>query len=215
MEKKILNKSAQEQLAHPKGTKGLKVALEMFETNAEVIDKLTYYLKSSNNLSIVDIGCGPAYSLIKLNAICNNCKIYGIDNSELVLRVARNKLTNISDNDRGNKLELIYGASPNIPVKNSSIDAVILCNVVYYWNDLSAHIKSISDKLKREGTVLIYIRDAKELKSSVDSTANIYSFYSISDLQKAFLEKKLILEKQESFTTESGELGHIIIFKKH
>jgi ubiquinone/menaquinone biosynthesis C-methylase UbiE len=211
----ILNKAYQEQLAHPKGTKGLKAAQDMFNSNAEVIDRLILNLRSSNKLTIADIGCGPAYSLMKLNEICNNCTIIGIDNSELVLRIARKNISTLTKNSRENKLELLYGATPKLPCKNSSLDSVILSNIVYFWKDIAIHIKNISEKLKKEGTALVYLTDPEDLKARIDQTANVYNFYSVHDLQLAFLNEKIKLEKQDTFTRENGQLGHIAIFKKY
>lgn len=208
----MLSKSYQEQLAHPKGTKGIKAIIDMQSANAEVIDTLISFLPKLDNMTIADIGCGHTYTISKLNEIAKSSKIYGIDNSELVIRKAKNILKSISPNS--NEIELIYGATPNLPFKKLSLDVALLINLLYFWDNLDEHFENIDEKLKDEALIAIYVTDNEDLKKRIDTAANIYHFHEIDEISAVLKKFDFELTRSKKILRSNGQFGHILIFQR-
>lgn len=209
---KILSKSYQEQLAHPKGTKGIKAIIDMQNANAEVIDTLISFLPKLDNMTIADVGCGHTYTISRINEIARNSTLFGIDNSELVLRKARDSLKNISQ--KTNKIELIYGGTPNLPFKKLSLDVVLLINLVYFWEDLEENFENIDEKLKDEALIAIYVTDNEDLKKRIDTAANIYHFHELDEISAVLKKYDFELTRSKKILRSNGQFGHILIFQR-
>lgn len=89
-------------------------------------DKAFQLVKLSDNLSILDVGCGTADDLIKLKTLYSRSRFFGIDADPEILKIAANKI-----NKLGLKISLQAALVEDLPFKTNSFDIV--------WSSLMIH----------------------------------------------------------------------------
>ena len=97
--------------------------------------------------SILDVGCGTGIHLDTYSRY--KCKLYGIDTSPSMLRVARERL--------GNKAELIQADASEMPYKSNFFD-LILCMLVLHEMDDDVRSNVIGEMerlIKTDGRILL------------------------------------------------------------
>ena len=97
--------------------------------------------------SILDVGCGTGVHLDTYSRF--ECKLFGIDNSPSMLKLARERL--------GTKAELLQADATETPYKPNSFD-LILCMLVLHEMDDEVRSRVLSEMkrlLKADGRVLL------------------------------------------------------------
>ncbi len=113
---------------------------------------------------ILDLGCGTGALLKILEDRFPSSELTGIDLTEEMLAVAKQKL---SDN-----VELLLGSATNLPFDSKSFDWVIMSNVIGHLSDKKTALKEAHRVLKNPGKIVItdWTRDFQ--------TMNLAHFYT-------------------------------------
>lgn len=143
-------------------------------------------VKKSNPLNILDIATGTgdlAISLSKTNAT----KIVGLDISEGMLSVGRNK---IAKQNLSNKIEMVFGDSENIPFNDNYFDAITVAFGVRNFENLEKGLKEIYRVLKPEG-VFVVLETSVPTKTPYKQGYNFYSKRILPLIGKMFSKDKV------------------------
>ncbi len=136
------------QLRKPSGEFGTIVGNNMNEVNNTLYDLVLDCMQLKKGYAILEIGFGNGKLFDKLFAIDNGLHISGLDYSaDMVNEAIENNRHHISS---GN-MELKQGNSDAIPFPDNSFDKIFCCNVIYFWDMPSAHLKEVHRVLKPGG----------------------------------------------------------------
>ncbi|WP_185864955.1 bifunctional demethylmenaquinone methyltransferase/2-methoxy-6-polyprenyl-1,4-benzoquinol methylase UbiE [Blattabacterium cuenoti] len=140
--------------------------------------KLVYLLnnfhKKKNFLNILDLATGTGDLTFLLSKIFTNSYIIGLDPSNKMLEIAKNKLNNSKNILIKKRIQFITGYSQNIPFKNKNFDIVTISFGIRNFQFLHLSLNEIYRILKNNGTLAI-------LEFSIPSNfliRKIYYFYN-------------------------------------
>ena len=108
-------------------------------------------IKIKDNLSILDIGCGTGYSLLKISEKTNNSILSGIDISEEMLKIAKTKTESI----KKNKIILKKASAEKIPFESNFFDYIICTDALHHFINPQASFNEMSRILKKGGKIII------------------------------------------------------------
>lgn len=100
----------------------------------------------------LDIGCGGGKDVKELALASSRSKVYGIDYSQDMLRLAKKINKTLIKEGR---VEIKYGTVSSLPFPDSIFDLVTAFESYYFWPDLIDDLKEIKRVLKPGGTLLI------------------------------------------------------------
>ena len=146
--KQFINKTIARQLRKPGGLLAGKVGNKMNKTNSYLYNFTIEAMQLKSNEAILEIGFGNGKFFDKLFSTAANLKISGIDFSpEMVKEAARNNPKTTSNGT----LSLKLGSSDSIPFPDNSFDKIFCINVIYFWQNPTAHLQEIYRVLKPGG----------------------------------------------------------------
>ena len=133
---------------------------------------------------ILDLGCGTGELLKILEDRFPSSELTGIDLTEEMLAVAKQKL---SDN-----VELLLGSATNLPFDSESFDWVIMSNVIGHLSDKKIALKETHRVLKNPGKIVItdWTRDFQTMNLAHFYT-KLISYSQYRSLRTAELESLL------------------------
>jgi len=203
----------QEQLRLPEGEAGEKIGKALLEMNKEVIEAVIAKIDIHPGLRVVDVGCGPGYSLQKLSELIKDGEIIGVDPSEVMVRQAR--FLNQVACESG-LVKVIPGATPDLPLEDESVDYVLLNNVIFFWpsEDLSNHLSDLYRVLDRQGFLVLYIIDKQSLATLVGDSEDVFNLYELDETLQALEDVGFVMKKTEVLQTESDGTGYVITAEK-
>lgn len=143
-------------------------------------------VKKSNPLNVLDIATGTgdlAISLSKTNAT----KIVGLDISEGMLAVGRNK---IAKQNLSKKIDMVFGDSENIPFSDNYFDAITVAFGVRNFENLEKGLQEIYRVLKPSG-VFVVLETSVPTKTPFKQGYNLYSKRILPLIGKIFSKDKL------------------------
>lgn len=164
-------------------------------------------LNPQANETIADIGCGVGQDA--LNLAKSGAKIYGIDNDQNFISIAKQQ---VADNLQ---IDFICCNADNIPLANNSIDKIRFDRVLQHIADHEKVLKEVSRLLKPNGqlqiidtdylSISLFLEDEKLERKIVDAVAykRIPNGHKVRQLPK-------ILD-QNNFTLLSTEIHNYII----
>jgi ubiquinone/menaquinone biosynthesis C-methylase UbiE len=103
--------------------------------------------------TLLDIGTGPAWLLLKLHQRSPSMRLVGIDSSPEMLARARETLSGAG---LGNDIELKEGNAATIPYLDEVFDIVISTASVHHWKRPTVAFNEAYRILKKGGYALIY-----------------------------------------------------------
>lgn len=126
-------------------------AAYIFQRNYEWVaqDILSYCPEGS----ILDIGTGPGWLLIKFHQRSPRARIVGLDASPSMVTQARE---NIADAGLSGVIEVEKGSANRIPFDDESFDAVVSTGSIHHWKEPIAALNEVYRVLKRGRYALIY-----------------------------------------------------------
>lgn len=136
--------------------------------------------------SVLDLGCGTGSVLVSLLEKKPEIHAYGLDLSDEMLVIARQKLEK--------RAELVQGDSENLPYKDNSFDVVMCTESFHHYPHPSKALKEINRVLKPHGIFILCdvwvftpLRQIMNtfIKFSDDGDVRIYSE---SEITKLFAE---------------------------
>ena len=101
-------------------------------------------LKLNKSIKILDISCGTGQLLNKLKW---RAKLYGVDISQEMLRVAKRRL--------GDSAILQKGDVHNLPFKDNTFDYVISTEAFHHYGDQIKALREMNRIVKNKGKVII------------------------------------------------------------
>lgn len=108
---------------------------------------------------ILDIGCGGGKAVQFLAKHVPNGKVYGIDHSPDMVKLARNVNQTLIKDDR---VEISHGSVSSLPFSNERFTLVTAFETIQFWPNLSEDLKEIKRVLKPSGKLLIVNRHPKQ-----------------------------------------------------
>jgi ubiquinone/menaquinone biosynthesis C-methylase UbiE len=123
----------------------------LFQHNYDLLasDILSYCSEGS----ILDIGTGPGWLLIKLHQKSPKLQLTGLDSSPSMVDKAQKNITN---SGLSNIIETKEGNANNIPFPDNSFNIVVSTGSIHHWKDLTAGLNEVYRVLKHGGYALMY-----------------------------------------------------------
>ena len=138
--------------------------------------------------TILDIGCGTLTSYEKLNKYFQKTSHYiGIDFSIEMLKYGLSH--NINKNFDIKLPSVILADAENLPLKNEVADLVISLTVAQNLPDLTAHLKSILNIIKKNSSIILIsfhksFFSLNEIKSALMKFSNIdFDYFDVDDIE--------------------------------
>lgn len=152
---------------------------------APMYDEIIRRIISENPKKILDVGCGTGNILMKL-AENGNRGLYGLDLSENMIEIAKQKL--------GNKAELKVGDSEYMPFEDDSFD-VLVCNASFHhYPNPQKVLLEMKRVLKNNGTLVIgdpsvpaIFRQMTNLYCKISNNGD-YKIYSRKEIQSLLIK---------------------------
>jgi SAM-dependent methyltransferase len=142
------------QLRRPSGFFGNLVAKMMEFRNRGFYKVIIGKLSPLQGEHILEIGYGPGLGIYKIASSFPDCRISGIDYSQLMYLKASNR--NKKFIDKGT-VHLQHGDVLTLEPGNVKFDKIFCVNVIYFWNDLNLAFTRIYNLLGKKGEFLIYM----------------------------------------------------------
>ena len=163
----------------------------MLVGNQKVIEDSVKRLNIKTEDKILEIGSGNGQALIEILKK-NPKKIKVIEISPIFRNHLKNKF--------GKKIEVYENDAKNLKgiINNSSIDKILLINVIYFLNPLELYLKELKRILNKDGTIFI----AGKFEAVKTFNNDVFQNKQISDLLK-------ILKKFFKVSYEFVDLGDL------
>ena len=163
----------------------------MLVGNQKVIEDSVERLNIKSEDKILEIGSGNGQALIEILKK-NPKKIKVIEISPIFRNHLKNKF--------GKKIEVYENDAKNLKgiIKNSSINKILLINVIYFLNPLELYLKELKRILNKDGT--IFIAGKFEAVKTFDD--NVFQNKKITELLK-------VLKKFFKVSYEFVDLGDL------
>ncbi len=151
------------QLRKPSGFFGKLVAKTMEFRNRNSYKGIIRKLSPGPGERILEIGYGPGLGIYQIAASYPDCRISGIDYSELMFAKASRRNKKFIENgivhlEQGDVLTLDPG--------KDLFDKIFCVNVIYFWNDLNVAFTKIFNRLAEKGEFLIYMEHMDYLEKT-------------------------------------------------
>jgi ubiquinone/menaquinone biosynthesis C-methylase UbiE len=151
------------QLRKPSGFFGKLVAKMMEFRNHNSYKEIIRKLSPGPGERILEIGYGPGLGIYQIASSCPDCRINGIDYSELMFAKASRRNNKFIEKgivhlEQGDVLTLDPG--------KVQFDKIFCVNVIYFWNDLNVAFTKIFNLLGKKGKFLIYMDHMDSLEKA-------------------------------------------------
>lgn len=103
--------------------------------------------------SILDIGTGPGWLLVKLHQEFPRLLVTGLDASPSMVARARKNIANAGLSD---VIEVKEGNASHIPFSDGSFDTVVSTGSLHHWKNPTAGLNDVYRVLKHGGYALMY-----------------------------------------------------------
>lgn len=149
-------------------------------------NKVVEIVKKTNPSTILDIATGTGDLAINLNKT-KASKIIGLDISEGMLNVGRDKITKLNLNKT---IELVYGDSENMPFDSNSFDAITVAFGVRNFENLEKGLAEIYRVLK-PGGIFVVLETSVPTKTPFKQGYHFYSTKILPVIGKLFSKDKV------------------------
>jgi len=103
--------------------------------------------------SILDVGTGPGWLLVRLHQESPGLRLTGLDASASMVARARR---NIAKAGLSGVIEIEEGNASHMPFSDNSFDTVVSTGSIHHWKDPTAGLNEVYRVLKPEGYALMY-----------------------------------------------------------
>lgn len=205
-----MKKDYQEQLRLPSGKMGQVIGGHMYKGNADIIERIIQEIQPQNDLTIIDVGVGPGYSLKLLSNKFPNADIIGIDPSDEMLDYTTKNVLNSIDSS---KVRVLKGETPNLPLRNDTADYVLLINMVYFWENPTSEFKDINKILKSQGKLLIYFTGPEGIEETIEEEGVFYK-HTEKEMIEFLSQAGFTQINSAKYRRKLGQIGYIITATK-
>jgi len=123
----------------------------VFQSHYELIAK--DILRYNKEGSILDVGTGPAWLLVKLHKLSPKLYLTGLDISPSMVAKAQRNMANVGLADI---IEIKVGKAKHMPFADNSFDTVVSTGSIHHWKKPMACLNEIYRILKHGGYALMY-----------------------------------------------------------
>jgi ubiquinone/menaquinone biosynthesis C-methylase UbiE len=131
---------------------------------------------------VLDVGCGHGRSLTELAARACEGRVVGVDPSELMVEIARQRSRPLIEADRVN---VVLATVESLPFPDDFFDKVLCVHVLYFWKDLDAPLREIARVLKPGGRLGLLFRTKADVAAVASFPPEIYRFPALADVTAA------------------------------
>lgn len=131
-----------------------------FKRGADIAARINNELVSLKGKTVLDIGSGSG-------GMTSGFPVYGAQVIHTDVDKVFMDLAEAAYHDLGLQIPRLYSAGENIPLKNNSVDIVIMYNILEHLNSIPKTLFEVSRVLKHNGYVLLrvdYRFDSKNIK---------------------------------------------------
>jgi len=160
------------QCQKPSGWLGRFIVWNMNSRHSKLTDWGLSHVSIKPLDTVLDVGCGGGRTVSKLAAMASGGKVYGLDNSEVSVAVAR-KL-NQGSMEEG-RVEIRQGTVSELPFHDQTFDLVTAVETHFWWPDLPAGAREVRRVLRPGGIVAIV---AEVYKGATSRTAKLVERYA-------------------------------------
>jgi ubiquinone/menaquinone biosynthesis C-methylase UbiE len=145
-------------LVHPEGIPMVGTVLYNAISGTEVFQR-TYEVLARDIVdrcsegSLLDIGTGPAWLLVKLRELAPALELTGLDASGAMVTKARN---NIASAGLAGSIDVREGNASNLAFADGSFDTVVSTASIHHWKDPTAALTEVHRVLRPGGLGLLY-----------------------------------------------------------
>jgi ubiquinone/menaquinone biosynthesis C-methylase UbiE len=100
--------------------------------------------------SLLDIGTGPAWLLLKIHQQCPEMRLVGIDSSPAMVIKARQNVETTGG------IEIKEGNADHVPFPDCSFDIVVSTASIHHWKEPTVGLNEVYRVLKEGGYALVY-----------------------------------------------------------
>lgn len=190
------------QLSKPQGKLAQAIGEYMFFSNKNMIFKTIDCIKFFENNEILEVGFGNGQHLEYLFSKCENVHYTGIDVSEEMVKMAKQKNAHLKT-----KADFIHYA-PNQKIDlNKKFDSCFMVNVIYFIENLKDYFKNIFNLLQPNGQLILGVID-KKFAEKLSFTQNGFRLYEQEEMQSLLMDvgfKKVTFQKfKEKIQAKDG-----------
>jgi ubiquinone/menaquinone biosynthesis C-methylase UbiE len=143
---------------HPEGIPGPAASLydrlsgsRIFQRHYELVAK--DIMSHTRQGSLLDVGTGPGWLLIKVHELSPGLRLVGLDASPAMVEMAR---THIARAGLSDAVEVLLGNAGEMPFPDASFDTVVSTGSIHHWKDPVSGLNEVYRVLKPGGCALIY-----------------------------------------------------------
>jgi len=127
--------------------------------------------------SLLDIGTGPAWLLIRIHELRPAMRLVGVDiSAAMVAKAAANvKAAGCSD-----AVEVREASATRLPFEDNSFDAVVSTGSLHHWKDPAGGLSEVHRVLKPGGQALIYDLVKHTPRDVMDAAARDFGRFRIT-----------------------------------
>lgn len=103
--------------------------------------------------SLLDIGTGPGWLLLRLHECCPDLRITGVDISPAMVAQAKH---NVAQAGLSQVVDIQKAAADRLPFASGVFDAVVSTGSIHHWKDLGAGLAEVYRVLRPGGYGLMY-----------------------------------------------------------
>ena len=110
-------------------------------------------LKYRSEGSLLDVGTGPGYLLVKLHGLCPALRLTGLDASPAMVSEAGKNLKRVGLSD---SIRVLEGFAQALPFEDESFDAVVSTGSIHHWKDPIGGLNEVYRVMRKGGHALMY-----------------------------------------------------------
>lgn len=147
------------QLGEPTGSAGRAVGRLLNRRNRSLVVAAVAATGCGAATQVADIGFGGGVGL-RLLLDCDGTVVHGVEMSETMLAEARHRF---ADDIASGRLRLHSGRMESLPLEDSTLDAIISTNTIYFVPDLAAALSELVRVLRPGGRLVLGIGDPDQM----------------------------------------------------
>lgn len=151
---------------------------------------------------ILDIGCGPGEMIRDL--LKRQCRVWGLDIAEGMLRVAQKNLEEKAGNG---EMCLGCGNIEALGFKEKTFDGAICAGVIEYLDSDKKALRELNRVLRKNGTLIITVRN-KACPARISDNL-------LDGLKKSQAGRKVIGGIKKALNKDNGQVSPFIAYRKH
>lgn len=167
----------------PAGPLGYIVAWVMARETAAENARTLEILDIAGHDKVLEIGCGHGATLRRAAQRDAQIELVGIDYSEVMIRVARDRNRRYLSDGR---VTLLNCESDNIPLESETFDKAFAVHTIYFWRRPKAHLLEVGRLLRPGGRFVLGFRSGDDAAFTSQFPASIYQFRSAAAVEAMF-----------------------------